>query len=375
MPVVSLTSLVKVPTKDEVLNTLLKLLKLGSFPVDAWQAGTVARELVEKFALLGSDYGRMVSLLAKGGLLELAEKDWLTMYARSAYGLTRNAAISTEGRVRLTDAGGAPLTFTAGDLIVSSNTGLRYRNTTGGTLNVGSTLTLSFKAESPGASYNVSNDTITTFVTSTPSVTITNPAIGTSPWYTVSGTDEESDEALRQRCRARWGSLGTGGNRDAYIYWARSASAQVTRVAVQENYPTDGKVGVFIAGDGGALPTDVATTVNTYVQARKPLCVTVGVNNVSPITVTLGGTITYRSTIAEATVKSNVATKLAALQQLKNIGGEDVYRAEIIEAIMQADGVINVSLTSPAVDFPIGLPEVAAFNDVTAAGVFTWTAA
>lgn len=374
MPVVPLTDLVKVSTKDEVLSTLLKLLKLGSFPVTAWQSGTVMREFVEKVSLLGADWTLLVSKLAKGGLLELAERDWLTMYARSAYGLVRNAAIHTEGTCVLTDTGGAPITFAVGDIRIESNTGKRYVNTTGGTLNAASTLSLTFKAESPGAAYNVSDSTITTFVTSVPGVTVNNPSIGTSPWYTVSGTDEESDELLRERCRARWGSIGSGGNADAYIYWARTADPQVTRVSVQEHYPTDGKVGLFIAGSSGPVPTTVQTTVNTYVQARKPLTTTVAVNNVTAVAVTLAGTITYRSSMALATVQANVVSKLADLQRLKGIG-EDVYRAEIFEAIMSADGVVNVpSLTSPAADFPVGVPEVPAFNDVTAVGVFTWTA-
>jgi uncharacterized phage protein gp47/JayE len=374
MPVVPLTDLVKVATKDEVLSTLIKLLKLGSFPITAWQPGTVMREFVEKVALLGADWSRMTSLLAKGGLLELAEREWLTMFARSAYGLVRNVAIYTVGTMTLTDTGGAPVSFSPGDIIVVSNDGKRFVNTTGGTLNAASTLSLTFKAETAGASYNVSDATVSTFVTSFPGVAVSNPSIGTSPWFTTSGTDEESDESLRERCRARWGAIGSGGNRDAYIYWARTASAQVTRVSVQEHYPTDGKVGVFIAGASGPLPATVQATVNTYVQARKPLTTTVAVNGVTAITVTLTGTITYRSTMTLATVQANVATKLAELQRLKGIG-EDVYRAEIFETIMSADGVVNVpTLTTPAADFPVGIPEVAAFNDVTAVGVFTWTA-
>ena len=40
------------------------------------------------------------------------------------------------------------------------------------------------------------------------------------------GADEESDAALRARCKARWGELGYGATEAAYRFWASTASAR-----------------------------------------------------------------------------------------------------------------------------------------------------
>lgn len=370
---VALSDLLKTLTKDDVLSTLLGFLKLVGFQVTAWQPGSVGRHLIEKFSELGADWTAIVRDTAAGGFLEIAKKDWLTKYAASAYGLTRNNAVFAQGSIVFTDTGGAPLTWSAGQLIAESTTGKRFVNTTGGTLNAGSTLTLSFKAESPGSAYNVSNGTITRLVTPIAGVTLSNPAIsGTDVWFTTSGTDVESDDSLRERCRTQWGALGSGANRDAYIYWARKGSTEVTRVHVQEHYPTDGKVGVFVAGASGVLPTSAVTAVSTYVQARRPLCVTVAVTNATALAVALVGAITYRSTVALATVQAAVAEAVLTLSKTKSLGGGYVYRSEIIAAIKNVDGVINVSLTTPAADVALGLSEVPSFGNTTSA--FTWTA-
>lgn len=362
MPTVALTDLVKIATKDEVLDTLVGFLKLGEFPTTSWASGSVPRELVEKFALLGSNWSSLVSKIAKGGLLELAEGDWLTLYAASSYGLIRNDAVFAEGEIVFTDAGGAPITWAAGDLIAESTTGTRFVNTTGGTLNAAGTLTMSFRAESAGSAYNATDNTITTLATPVAGVTLTNAPIGsTGTWLTTSGTDEESDSALRERCRTQWGAIGSGGNADAYRYWARNASTQVTRVSVVENYPSAGKVTVFLAGSTGTVSASVVTAVNTYVQTRRPLTVTVYVYGASTIAVTLAGTVTYSSTVSLATVTAGVNAALLALQSAKGVG-DDVYLSEIYEAIQGVPGVLHATLTAPIADFPCGLPEIPAID-------------
>lgn len=376
MPV-GLSDLLPIATKDEVLTTLVGFLKLTSFPVTAWQSGSLGRELVEKFSQLGADWSAVVSRLAKGGFLELAEGDWLTVYAKSVYNITRNSATSAVGTVVLADGGSGPYTIATGDLVATSNSGKRYRNTTGGTLNASGTLSLTFQAESPGASYNVGVGTIATLATPLAGVTLTNSEIsGTGTWLTTSGTDEESDTALRERCRAQWGALGSGGNADAYRYWARKASSAVTRVAVAENTPSAGQVTVYVAGSSGPISATELTAVQTYVETRRPLCVTATVTNASELSVTVTAAISYRSTVSEATVQANVMAALEDLEAAKDLGGGYVYRSEIIAAIQNVDGVVAVTLTTPAADVALAAAQLPAFTTTDAVGATTlsWTA-
>jgi len=56
-------------------------------------------------------------------------------------------------------------------------------------------------------------------VTTLPGVTVANPPIqGTASWTTQAGADAESDPAYRGRCKAKWGTLGSGSTEPAYIY-------------------------------------------------------------------------------------------------------------------------------------------------------------
>ena len=75
--------------------------------------------------------------------------------------------------------------------------GLKYRNITAGTIPAGGSLPLIFEAESPGAQYNVPNNTITVLNTPLNGVTINNPDPGSGTWITSEGSDVETDERLK----------------------------------------------------------------------------------------------------------------------------------------------------------------------------------
>src|SRR5690606_696186 len=103
----------------------------------------------------------------------------------------------------------------------------RFTNLTGGTLSLGGTLDLSWEAEEPGDDYNLANGTLTVMVTPLAGVTVANPDPGTGTWITQTGADEESDPELRERCRNKWSTLGTGSTEDSYEFWAKQASNEV----------------------------------------------------------------------------------------------------------------------------------------------------
>jgi uncharacterized phage protein gp47/JayE len=66
-----------------------------------------------------------------------------------------------------------------------------------------------------------------------------NPGPGGS-WITSSGTDEETNSRLEERCRNRWATLGYGQNSDWYQYYATNDHAyatEVTRVRVETMAP------------------------------------------------------------------------------------------------------------------------------------------
>lgn len=360
----SLADLITAKSSDVLLAELLAELQTRGFPATDWQPGSVPRTLLEAYAEQLASFSTAQAAVAAGGFLDTSSGAWLTLLADQFFDVDRKEALTTKGTVRLTAAGGAgPYTITIGQLWVATSSGKRFTNVEGGTLTLAGTLDLEFEAESPGSAYNVGSSTITTLVTSLAGVTVNNPA---SPWITRAGTDEEADAALRQRCRDRLPTIGTGATASAYRTWSQEASEEVRRVLVSGDGGT-GEVTVVIAGDDGPVSAGAVTDVETALGERKPITDTLDVQNAvaEPIdvTATLYGEATYEdAALAEA--EDAVAAAINAFE----IGGT-VYRAALIEALMSPDGVQNVVVSTPASDTVLAATEVATVGTIT----LTWS--
>lgn len=331
---VDFADLIEPVTEDEILQQELNVLELQGFPVSAWQAGSVPRTLLQAFANVMQDAWSTIQAVAKGSTLSTAEGGWLDLLAASQYDETRQPGVFATGTVRLTDAGGGPHTIAVGQLYVATSSGLRYRNTTGGTLPLNGVLDLTFRAESVGSDYNVANGAITELVTSLSGVSVSNPAVGvTGTWLSVSGAPEESDTALRERCRAKWATLSTGSPVSAYVYWAL-LQTNVTRAAVDDANPLGpGSARVYVDNAGAVAATQA------YIDARKPLGTLINVAAATTVSIPVAGTV-YLQIEQLAAAQTKIASNLAALSLETPIGGR-IYAAEIIEQVMSAPGVFN----------------------------------
>lgn len=358
----TLADLIQARSAETLKAELLTLLAAEDFPVTDWHEGGVERTLVEVDATVLADVDSTVAAIAAGGQLDNAEKGWLTLYAKGRYGLDRTPAVVAVHEVELTDAASAgPFTITPGQLWFSNAGGMRFTNVDGGTLDEGGTLTLQVRAESPGAAYNVGLGTITNMLTPLPGVTVTNTAVITS------GTDEETDAALKQRCRDRWGELGIGGTAAAYRNWAQEASDQVTRVLATPSGADDGTVDVLIAGAAGAID-DQVDIVQAFLDERVPLSAEAVVASATNATIALVGTV-YVTASQLATAKAQGEANIAALAMATEIGGNDIgggakgiALSEIIGRLMAPAGVRNVVLSAPLADVVLDADEVPEFD-------------
>jgi uncharacterized phage protein gp47/JayE len=348
-----------------------------SFPVTSWREGDQARTLVETDAEANASASRMRAQLARAGFLDAflstasdpkPPSAWLDLVAEQVYGIARIAAVATQGTVVLTDAGSAgPFSIVPGQLWVKSTSGLRYQNTTGGTLAKGGTLALTFQAESPGAAYNAANGTITTLATSLAGVTVANPDPGGGTWVTVQGSDAETNDALVARCKARWSELGTGSPAAAYDLWARTASATVKRTKVAASGSVAGRVDLYLAGDAGPVAAGVVTAVSTYVTPRMPLEATLNAASATGLAVTVTATL-FGKAQYETAAKAAAQAAVEALFRSIPINGT-VYKSAIIEALMSPTGVENVTLAAPAGDTTLTASQVATLT----LSAFGWT--
>ena len=353
-------------------------LSTPSFPVTAWQAGSVPRTLAAFEAYVLQDFSALVQAIAAGGIaainpatgLPWASGPWADLLGQNVYGLTRNPAVATIGLATLSDAQGqGPFTLAPGQLVASSTGGQQYQSTTGGTLPKNGTLQLSWQAIVPGAAGNVANGTITTLNTTLPGVTINNPDPGGGTWITTAGADPESDLNYLTRCTARWSSLGIGATAATYDAWARTADASIARTLVQADAVTPGQVDVWCAGTGAPAGGGAVAAAQAYINARLPLGLVALVRATTAVPITVSGTVYFylgRTTSPAATAA--VAAALNAFFAEASIGEDNtpttfIYLNQLIGVIENAFGVRNVVLSSPGGDTGLILGEQATLTN------------
>ena len=366
----SFSTLTTPVTQAAYLSQILATLAAQGFPVTAWQPGNAGRTLAVADATALADLRAVIADVARGGYLDTATDDWLTLLAAGLFDLTRTPAVYAVGSVTLSCLPTAgPYSITAGALVVTDGT-RRWRstNTTTLTLPSNGSLPVEVRAESPGTAYTVSGSTLLTTPVSPSLAGVTVTAA--SSWLTTAGAAEESDASLRARCRARWGTLGRGATDSAYVYWARtghSDAANVTRAAVVWG-SGDGTLTVYLAGPAGPVSSGVVTTVDAWLDTNKPGTDNPTVASATARVVSLIATVTVASA-SDSTANRALATDALTAYFASLDIGEDVDLGRLYEAFYAAAGVIDVDITQPATDTSVNNDEIA-----TLSASITWAA-
>jgi uncharacterized phage protein gp47/JayE len=375
-------------TRDEALQFILDQLAALGFQITAWQSGSPQRTLLLLFARVWADWQAAAKITTEFGYNELCTGDALTAYSLSRFDNTRIAAVKCVGPVLLTSTAAVPYTIAVGQLLVSTDIGVQYTNTTGGVLAAGGTLSLTFTAVFAGAGGVAANGTITRMITPLAGVTCSNPgAFGTPPvWYTTAGADAETDAALRLRNRTKFARQSIDPIRDAYVNIALNAHPSIRRVFVLDNNPGGaGTVWTYIAGATTALDStgSEVQAAQNYFATRLLQCDSYPANPftsrctvvaASGLGIDIAGNIYYSASFAIADVKVAVAAALNAFLATVPIGGFTyptsgvVPKNEIENAIRQATVggtkvIKTVVLSVPASDIAISAIQVAVAGD------------
>lgn len=164
----------------------------------------------------------------------------------------------------------------------------------------------------------------------------------------------EPDDDLRRRVQLAFEGLSTAGPRGAYIFHALSADADV--LDANATSPTPGVVVVSVLSRSGTgVPSaGVLAAVNAKLNGEdiRPLTDNVTVQAATIVNYTVAATLTLYpgpdSAVVLAASQAAVDDYIARNRRL----GRDVTRAGLIAALY-AEGVQNVTLTSPASDVVI----------------------
>lgn len=334
----NLSDLVVPESADTIESTLYVAAAADNLPTTQWQALSFPRTLFRIFSttLARSWYG--VSQIANGVVLGLSSGPWLTLLAASQYNQSRLVATATVGTVRLTSSS-VGHTVAAGALTAATADGIKFRSTTPVTVPAGGSVDVQVQAYAVGAASNVAVGTITTMVSSLSSVTVANPAIGTTgTWITTWGTDPETDAELTERLRGQWATLSTGSPSAAYQSWALGVNG-ITRAKLDDNAP-DGPGTTRLYVDNAGL----VATLQAIIDAKVPAASKCTVMAATTQSVAVGGVVTVRRA-SRSTAEAAIAALLLEYQLDTDIGGI-VRQSEVIERVMSPDGVVDFQLAS-----------------------------
>jgi hypothetical protein len=274
---IDITLLFVVATQAQLYARALEVASALGLSVTSWRAGDPTRSLYYYLAEVLSTLETIVSEYIKSGFLSTATGKWLTILASELYGVERELATYATPTVTLVNGGGGFYPLEVGDLTVKcSATGKTFHNTDAFTLSAGTTHTFSLIADEAGSDSAVGEDEIDEFVTTLLGVTISGSGEATA-------RDEQSDDSLKDQCRASLGALSPNGPADAYEYVVRNSaltgSSEITRAKTAADSDT-GDVTVYVAGVNGAVSGGAITLAQAAVlRWATPLCVTPTVVN------------------------------------------------------------------------------------------------
>ncbi len=224
------------------------------------------------------------------------------------------------------------------------------------------------RAEEYGAGPNVVTGQINRIVTTISGVDSVENRPG---WLTSEGTDQEADDALRERYVLAWQEK-NGCTKYAYQAWARSVTGVASATILDQHPRGQGTVDVVITGTAGAPTTELIQAVDAVVQAKRPINDDVLVK---------GPTLVTMDIVAELELVSGNAEEIeaAALQRINALFssgstisgitalavGQDVPLDLLRWVLMGIAGVKRVVFTSPADDTAVADDGLAVLQSVT----------
>jgi hypothetical protein len=359
--------MIALTTQDEYLAAGLAAADGEGLETTSWRTGDPTRTLFVALAEALATKDQRLAEFVRGGILSLAEGDWLDILSAEVYGVDPVQATSATPTLSLMNNGGGYYVIDAGDLTAKcSVTGKTYHNTSGphSLAGLGTTATLTMVADEPGTASSVGTDEIDALVTTFLGLAITGSTAS-------NGTDKQGEASIKDQCLATLGALSPNGPPDAYEYVccnsALTGNTEITRAKSYGDSDTGDTI-VYVAGPAGAVSGPaLAAAEAACEQWATPLCITLYVVNATAapqiVAATVGGTglpSDYVS-LAQAVV--------AGIISAAPIGGllsRSAYIAAL-HALAAGAGAQNVTvdLTSPATDVQLASSAMAIVGSVT----------
>lgn len=377
---VSLLSLLLEETKQAIYDKGIAVAQGLGLPTTAWAEGDPTRSLYWVLAETLEPLEVIVANYIKSGFLTYASGDWLRLLAYEVYKITAVEATYATSTVVLTNTSGNTYVLAAGDVVLKNTTGKTFTNTSGGTMTgvgtAGASLSITVVADESGSASSTAANNINSLVTTLLGVTVTSST-------TAVGTDAESDDSVRTKCRAAPGAWSPNGPGDAY-HTAATDPAKTGTTGITKTYVTsdsaNGTVTVYLAGPSGTISgADLTKGTDAITAWATPLCITPTVLSASSAAVAITYTLwvydDVNMTVPE--IQTAVEYALEDMFAAQPIGGDGgyLYKSKIEGTILNAvSDVYRVSVSSPAGDTTISTGYVPTKGTVTVSPAITVTA-
>jgi len=182
---------------------------------------------------------------------------------------------------------------------------------------------------------------------------------------TEGGSDEETDEQLRDRIKLAPSAFSNAGSYKAYEFWAKSTSPLIIDVAVTN--PIPGTVEIFpLMANLATTPTEILDAVEAVLNADKirPLTDTVIITSPTSVSTAITvGLILYEGTVQSDIVPVVIANLEAFRDGRRKLLGQDIV-IDQIKALCMIDGVYKANVTVPASDLVISETEFANITSI-----------
>lgn len=271
-------------------------------------------------------------------------------YLGALVGVTRLAASSAQTTIRFTMSGGhGNVTIPAGTRVSSSDGQFIFATTEDTNVLTGvATVDIVCDCETAGVAGNG--------YTSTQVNTIIDPLafVDSASNITTSsgGSDEETDDHLRDRIKLAPSAFSTAGPVGAYEYWAKTANSSIIDVAITQ--PIPGTVRIYpLMADGNTTPSPVLDAVEAICSDDKVRPLTDTVEVVAPTrgTYTLNVELTLYDEAIQSQVVATVTQNLTNFVRNKRLRlGIDIKKSQLVHEVV-IDGVFDAVIKNGGVAF------------------------
>jgi len=354
------------PTLSELIDRAIADINSRIAGADALMRRAVLRVLaVVNAGAVHGLYGHQV-YISRQILVDQADTEHLARHA-SLRGVARLAGTVATGPVDCTGTNGAEIT--AGALAIRGD-GVEFAVQSTVVIS-GGTAVATFDSTDVGFDANSVVGVTLTFISPAPGV---DPTCTVATGGLIGGSDEETDDALRERVLLRIRRPPRGGHESDYIAWALEV-AGTTRAWAFGEMPGIGQVTVLFVQDGdpvSILPdageiTAMIAYLNSHVDPESGQTVgrpaTADMIVAAPTLLAQAYTITITPDTAE--IRLAVEAELDDLHAREATPGGTLFLSRIREAVSNAAGEFDNAVTVPAADVVSATDELSTRGTVT----------